>query len=138
MERIKESLCSGYKSAPAIVFICQFGGSDTFSRIKKILSTPNTIKARDFFLEQINKTKPENIEKPIVKVFHGSWVLKTPPSNIDFTNTLKLSDYVNTLGVICRQELKLDKLTPMPVRFRLGSLEYVNWLERKPNAITPK
>ena len=47
------------------------------------------------------------------------------------------SFYPNSLGVICRTELKMDKLTPVPVRFRLGSLEYVNWMERKPNAGRP-
>lgn len=44
------------------------------------------------------------------------------------------SYYPNSLGFICRAELKLDKITPVPVRFRLGSLEYVNWMEGKPNA----
>jgi hypothetical protein len=44
---------------------------------------------------------------------------------------------VSSLGFICRQELKLDKLTHIPIRFRLGSLDYVNWMEQKPNAIKP-
>src|SRR5689334_16186893 len=35
------------------------------------------------------------------------------------------------LGFMCMQELKLDKLTVMPIRFRLGSLNYVNYLEQK-------
>lgn len=42
--------------------------------------------------------------------------------------------YPNSLGFICRKELQLDKITPIPFRFRLGSLEYVNWLEQKPNS----
>jgi hypothetical protein len=47
---------------------------------------------------------------------------------------LKSSYYCNKLGFFCRQEVKLDKLTAMPIRFRLGSLNYVNYLEQKPNA----
>lgn len=35
-------------------------------------------------------------------------------------------------GFFCRQELKLDRRTPLPLRFRLGSLQYCNWLEQKP------
>lgn len=40
-------------------------------------------------------------------------------------------------GWFCRQEWKLEKTTGIPFRFRLGSLEQVNWLERKPNALPP-
>ena len=39
--------------------------------------------------------------------------------------------YVRGLGIVCRNEWKMDKLMPVRLRFRLGSLDYVNKIEGK-------
>ncbi|MFA6057979.1 MAG: hypothetical protein WC756_07260 [Taibaiella sp.] len=47
-------------------------------------------------------------------------------------------DYYNSLGVACKAELKLEKATKIPFRFRLGSLQQTDYMERKPNAQKPQ
>ena len=44
------------------------------------------------------------------------------------------SFYSRHLGFFCRQELLTDKLTKVPVRFRIGSVDYTNYMEQKPHA----
>lgn len=46
--------------------------------------------------------------------------------------------YNNHLSFFCKKEVQLQKLTSLPVYFRLGSKDYVDYLEQKPNTISPK
>ena len=42
--------------------------------------------------------------------------------------------YVKQMPFFCRKELQIEKATSIPLRFRLGSLQYTDYLEQKPNA----
>lgn len=45
--------------------------------------------------------------------------------------------YKQGLSFFCKQELRLQKLTSLPLYIRMGSKDDVDYLERKPNAIRP-
>ncbi len=55
----------------------------------------------------------------------------TPPQKLTLLNLPTRITYVNNLGFFCRQEVKLDKVLAIPIRFRLGSREYVDRMEGK-------
>ena len=47
-------------------------------------------------------------------------------------STLIPSDfYVKQLGFVCKKEWSFEKTTKIPLRIRIGSLSYCNWLEGK-------
>ena len=41
--------------------------------------------------------------------------------------------YAANLGFFCKQEIKFEKATKIPFKFRLGSVQQCDWMEGKPN-----
>jgi len=45
--------------------------------------------------------------------------------------TISQNYYTQSFGFFCKNELALEKVTKLPLRFRLGSLQQCNYLESK-------
>jgi hypothetical protein len=43
--------------------------------------------------------------------------------------------YTTQLSFVCKKEHQLQRLTSLPLFIRAGSKDYVDYLERKPNAV---
>lgn len=43
--------------------------------------------------------------------------------------------YTQNFGFFCKRELQLEKVTKIPFKFRLGSVQQCDWMEGKLNAV---
>jgi len=73
--------------------------------------------------------KPESkLQQPVTNM---SPVVKLNPLTC---SAIGADFYTQGFGFFCKKELQFEKATKIPLRFRLGSLQYNNYLEGKPNA----
>ena len=110
-----------------VVFLLMFSGGG-FAQKKPVLSVPpGAITICEFRTPFSNKVFVNN-SRPIDQINHISLIKQPVPANY----------YNQFIGLFCRKEWQLERAVSIPLRFRLGSLEYVNWLEQKPNTYKPR
>lgn len=82
--------------------------------------------------EQVGSVKKNPIN-PAVQQFQSGHLLLTANAFYHL-NYLPGNYYCDNLSFFCRKEYQFEKTTRVSLRFRLGSLEYTDYLEKKPNA----
>lgn len=123
-----------------VVVLILFFNVENFSQIKSAsIKLPINYTLANFEFENVclldwNKDSnaiPKKINSnPALYKLNSLLIVATKP-------ILSQSFYSAHLGFFCKKELQLQKITAVPFRFRLGSLDYVNYLEQKPNASKP-
>jgi hypothetical protein len=74
-------------------------------------------------------------QMPVTAVLPGKVIADS--SRPVFFRLLPEDYYSKNLSFFCRKELQIEKMTKLPLRFRLGSLEQVNQLEGKNRHFVP-
>ncbi len=130
-----------YKKAKILVFCMIFVVSSAFCQ--KITDKMLFDKDAFYIKPVIQNSKKINI----YGLFHSSNNKKQLQPKINnqldlFLNPVSCSVinadfYTRNFGFFCKKELQFEKATRIPLRFRLGSLQYNDYLEGKPNAINP-
>ena len=127
-----------YKKAKILIFCMIFvaGGAfcqnpaEKWASDKDIFNTKHTalyIKRTSyysFFQKELYK-RPEQVN------FSRQQVVKLNPVSCF---VISADFYTQNFGFFCKKELQFEKATRIPIRFRLGSLQYNDYLEGKPNS----
>ena len=69
--------------------------------------------------------------KPVDAKTHVPVIAKAFPKILP---PISANYYSANLGFFCKQEIKMEKITKVPFKFRLGSVQQCDWLEGKRTA----
>lgn len=91
----------------------------------------------DFLQNNVKLSNTVN-RHPVNSLLFNSTISSKPLSTILRPNPFEKKSYRQPLSFFCLKEWQFEKATSIPLRLRLGSMEYTDYLEQKPNALRPK
>lgn len=74
---------------------------------------------------------------PAILALDGTDTLAAAPPPGGMPRAIPLAYRFEELALFCRIEVRLERVTKIPVRFRLGSVDYVDYLEGKREVYSP-
>ncbi len=77
------------------------------------------------------------LQKPVVQDLNGKWLISKQHQSPTVKQVIAPDFYVTKLGFFCKQEIKFEKATKIPFRFRLGSVEECDRMEGKHRQTVP-
>ena len=111
------------------VFCQKFDDKMTFGKdiFKLRPSTQKSSNYASFYKSNYKKpVQPKLYIKPVI-------IILNPVS----CSVIRADFYAQNFGFFCKKELQFEKATKIPLRFRLGSLQYNDYMEGKPNTVNP-
>ena len=127
-----------YKKAKISFFCMIFVACGAFCQNSaiKIVSDKSLFNVKEPYLSN-NKIAYHNYfqnsknEKQEQAVMNTKPIIKLNPVSCSVINA---NFYTQNFGFFCKKELNFEKATKIPLRFRLGSLQYNDYLEGKINS----
>jgi hypothetical protein len=116
------------------LFFCMiFVGSGVFAQKNVINSVTEKSRVAFSRLDTPNFYKLY-LAKKVNKFYSGLPAFKTTNENkpiISTTPIISSNFYTQNFGFFCKKELQLEKITKIPFKFRLGSVQQCDWMEGK-------
>ncbi|MEM6380360.1 MAG: hypothetical protein AAF705_19380 [Bacteroidota bacterium] len=127
---VKKASIKRFNSLLFLLFACTYGAT---AQISTTTASPYHILGKSIVELKQESTTPKTLTLPILLVSDWSTNPTGPiPTEPTYLNYQAPKAYnFNHLAFFCRLEVRMEKATKMPVRFRLGTVDYVDRLEGK-------
>lgn len=90
---------------------------------------------RFYKLSGLKQVKKQGLHIQLKEYYAKSFVFRETATATAFS-IIPNDYYSSNLGFFCKKEIQLEKITAIPFKFRLGSVQQCDWLEGKSVAIT--